>query len=290
MEIDKELLREAQTLVARLNGELERWELQQLLSAGSDKKGAFLIVEAKPKDIDAHYWAEKLLGMYARWGESKGYRVQVIDEICGEDGVGFESATLEIEGRYACGYLKTEQGRHRLTYSSPFHATTKPQVCSARVEVLPRLDDPAEMEIPEKDLEIAAPSHYGLNLNRIPTAIRSRHIPTGIAVWSRNERSQMRNKEKALILLRSKLFATVQAQGVKNISEIQPYWLKTSVQTAPLIRDYLCAKMGDSLWAEGKVLDCRTGVETAAIASVMSGEIDPFIRAYLFQQAGAALA
>lgn len=286
VEIDEELLQEAQTIIARLNRQLEQWEVQQLLIGCCDKKGAFLIVKAKPKDINAEYWAGILTQIYARWAQSKSLTVRLIDEICSKDTCGFLEATVEITGCFAYGYLKSETGRQRLRYNSPFNGG-KLLFCSAMVEVIPLLDEETQIDIPEKDLEIITYQKFG-NVNWVNITVRIVHIPSGIAARSINERTQMQNKRKALTLLRSKLFAIAQAQGVKDISKIRPHLIGNDVWKAPSIRDYLCTKTRDYVCIEGKVNDRRTGIETTAIADVMNGNLDQFIYAYLLQKAKTA--
>lgn len=283
-EIDEELLQEAQTIIARINRHLEQWEVQQLLIGWCDKKGAFLTIKAK--DIDAEYWAGMLAQIYARWAQHKGLTVRLIDETCSEDAWGFSEVTLEIAGSFAYGYLKSETGRQRLKYNSPFDGG-KLLFCSAMVEVIPLLDEGTQIDIPEKDLEIITYTKYG-NVNGLNITVQIVHIPSGIAARSINERTQQQNKQKAFTLLRSKLFTIAQAQGVKEISKIRPHLISNDVWKAPSIRDYLCVKTCDYLCIEGKVKDHRTGIETTAIADVMNGNLDQFIYAYLLQKARTA--
>ncbi|MEH1937028.1 MAG: peptide chain release factor 2 [Nostoc sp.] len=280
---DDQLLQEAQTNLTQLQQELETAEIRQLLSDPHDQKGAFLTITAEVDGADAEYWAYMLLRMYCKWGESHSYKILLVEESCG-DLAGIKSVTLEIIGRYAYGLLKSEQGTHRLIRISPFSSNSKRHTCFANVEVSPILDESIDFEIPEKDLEITSfrySGYGGQNANKTETATRVVHIPTGIAVTSNNERSQMQNKEKALAILKSKLFAMptagyayALAQGVQQVDEIKPQQIK--YLSKKLIREYI-------LHPYTKVKDLRTNVETTVATEVLDGKIDLFIKAYLQQ-------
>lgn len=265
---DDELEQELQTNLAQLNHSLEEYEIEQLLSGLRDKYGAYLIINAAIDDLDAQYWARMLLKMYLRWGHNRGYKVLVVEDSLWTY-VGMNSVTLEIHGRYAYGYLKSETGMHRLQRTSPFNTTTKLPT-PATVEVVPIN---VELEIPQQDLEIILPPGGVISV-RVPTWVRMVHVPTGIYAISDTQRSQMKEKEKVLAVLKSKLFATMQRQEVAEISDIQGEILKT-VLNQP-IREYQFASDSDS---QGKVLDLRTGIETTAVAEVLDGKLDPFLKA-----------
>lgn len=216
--------------------------------------------------------------MYSKWGESHSYKILLVEESCG-DLAGIKSASLEIIGRYAYGYLKSETGTHQLQQISPFDVSNSLRTSLVSVEVLPILGESVEWEIPEKDLEITFYRHRG-NANRTETWVKMVHIPTGISVSCNQERSQMQNKEKALAILKSKLFAMptagyayALAQGVQ-IDKIQRRQIKPL--SNKLIREYI-------LHPYTKVKDLRTNVETPAAAEVLDGKIDLFIKAYLQQ-------
>ncbi len=273
---DEALVAEAASNVKQLDRELEQWELQQLLSGHYDKGGAVLSIDAGAGGTDAQDWAEMLLRMYTRWGEQHGYKVTTTELSEGGE-AGIKSVTLEIEGRYAYGYLKSEKGTHRLVRISPFNANGKRQTSFAGVDVMPVLDSSVTLDIPEKDLEITTSrsgGKGGQNVNKVETAVRVVHIPSGLAVRCTQERSQLQNKEKALALLKAKLLAIAEEQRLQEIADIRGDMVEAAWGNQ--IRNYV-------FHPYQMVKDLRTGVETNSIDDVMNGDLDGFIEAYLRQ-------
>jgi len=277
VESDEALLREACDNVTKLGHELDQWELQQLLAGPYDKKGAVLTINAGAGGTDAQDWAEMLLRMYTRWAERQGYGVHLVEMSEGEE-AGLKSVTLEITGRYAFGYLKSEKGTHRLVRISPFNANGKRQTSFAGVEVMPILDQTVTLDIPEKDLEIKTSRSGGAggqNVNKVETAVRITHLPTGISVRCTQERSQLQNREKAMAILMAKLLIIAQEQHAQAIAEIRGDMVEAAWGTQ--IRNYV-------FHPYQLVKDLRTGIETTAITDVMDGELEAFIQAYLRQE------
>lgn len=258
--------------------EIERAEEEQrisiLLSGEYDRNNAIVSFHPGAGGTEAQDWALMLYRMYTRWGERHGYTVKLVDWLDGEE-AGIKSATITVEGENAYGYLKSENGVHRLVRVSPFDSSGRRHTSFASVEVMPEFEDDNTIELRDEDLEITAHRSSGAggqHINKTDSAIRIMHIPTGIVVGCQTERSQLQNKETALKMLKSKLMEIKQREKLEKIDDIKG--VKTNIEWGAQIRSYVF--MPYTL-----AKDTRTGYEDGNIQAVMDGEIDGFINAYL---------
>ena len=270
-----------ESLSADLRAQLETAEGQfadikaELKFSGPyDERDAIVALYAGAGGTDAQDWTQMLLRMYTRWAEKSGHDINMIDETPGEE-AGIKNATLEISGTFAFGKLKAEHGIHRLVRLSPFNSDSLRQTSFAKVDVLPKIDQPNEIEIDDRDLRIdvyRSGGHGGQSVNTTDSAVRVTHIPTGIAVAIQNERSQLQNKETAMTILRSRLAALQLDQHAKELSELKGP--SQSAEWGNQIRSYV-------LHPYKQVKDLRTNYETSDPDAVLDGDLDPLINAYL---------
>ncbi len=281
-EDDESLLEELKSGYAVLEKELEEARLATLLSGEYDNSNAILQFHAGAGGTEAQDWTQMLYRMYMHWAESHGFNFKMVDYLDGDE-AGLKSATVVIEGENAYGYLKCENGVHRLVRVSPFDASGRRQTSFAALEVTPEIDDGADVDIRAEDLRVdtyRASGAGGQHVNKTESAVRITHIPTGVVVASQQERSQIQNREVAMRMLRSKLVEIKLQQHADKISDLKGVQMK--IEWGSQIRSYVF--MPYTL-----AKDHRTGFENGNIQAVMDGEIDGFINAYLTQSANGEL-
>jgi len=277
-EKDQTAIADAEAALRKLKTEVTRRELEALLSGEADANDSYLEVHAGAGGTESQDWAAMLLRMYTRWAEQHGYKVEYIEETQGEE-AGIKSATVEIKGRNAYGWLKTENGVHRLVRISPFDSNARRHTSFASVNVYPVVDDRINIDIKEADVRVdtmRAGGAGGQHVNKTESAIRLTHIPTNIVVVCQNDRSQHRNRAQAWQMLRAKLYELELKKREEKAAAEQA--AKTDIGWGHQIRSYV-------LQPYQMVKDLRTGVSTSNTAAVLDGDIDQFTEAALAQRA-----
>ena len=276
---DESMLSDLEAETALIEQDVAKREFEAMLSGPYDRGDALLAIHAGAGGTDSQDWAEMLQRMYLRWTERKGYQTSILDTTFGEE-AGIKSVTISVSGRYAFGYLRSEKGVHRLVRLSPFDSAHRRHTSFAMVEILPQVEEDAQIDINSDDLRIdvfRSSGAGGQNVQKNATAIRITHNPTGIVVSCQNERSQLQNKQNAMTVLRARLLEVKQQEQQEKMAELRGEYQKA--EWGSQIRSYV-------LHPYQMVKDHRMDFETGNTQAVLDGDLDGFIEAYLHSRVG----
>ena len=279
-ENDESMLPDVVSATEEIEADIDKMTLETLLSGHYDKNNAIMTFHAGAGGTEAQDWTSMLYRMYSRWAEKRGYEVEVLDYLEG-DVAGIKGVTFEVKGENAYGYLRSEKGVHRLVRISPFNANGKRQTSFASCDVIPDIEEDIDIEINDDDIRVdtyRSSGAGGQHINKTSSAIRITHLPTGIVVQCQNERSQHMNKDKAMQMLKSKLYVLKQQEQAEKMSDIRGE--VRDINFGNQIRSYV-------MQPYTLVKDHRTNAEISNVGAVMDGNIDPFINAYLSMDAEA---